>query len=286
MAARRSPPTPPPTQAKLTPDELRNGVKLLRRRLTEVEAFDPSDSAAMTRLQTSIEESLERIFGKESSDYNRYWRASKFDWGPISMSGTWGRGTSYDDRTAHIKEGRDESIQLLKTAIGILEERLDDVPAPQPETSRPILATQEVGNKIFVVHGHDLEVRESVARLLERLELEAVILEEKPNEGQTIIEKFEAHSDVGYAIVLLTPDDVGGVDDQKLQPRARQNVILELGYFVGALSRKRVCALVRKPIELPSDIHGLVWVEWNADWRFRLAKELKAAGFVIDLNRL
>jgi predicted nucleotide-binding protein len=286
MSARKSPPPPPPTQAKLTPDELRNGIKLLRRRLNEVEAFDPSDNAAMTRLETSIEESLERIFGKDTSDYQRYWRASKFDWGPISMAGTWGRGTTYDDRTPHIKEGRDESIQLLKTAIGILEERLDDVPAPQPETFRPILAVREVGNKIFVVHGHDIEVRESVARLLEKLELEAVILDEKPNEGQTIIEKFETHSDVGYAIVLLTPDDVGGVDDQKLLPRARQNVILELGYFVGALTRKRVCALVRKPIELPSDIHGLVWVEWNSDWRFRLAKELKAAGYLIDLNRL
>jgi hypothetical protein len=283
MAPRK--PQAPPSQVTLTPDELRIGIKLLCRRLSEVESFDPKDEDTQTRLEASVEETLERVFGKNSSDFKRYYAASKFDWGPISMGrGTWG-ASGPDDRTRYVREGRDKSIQLLKTAIVMLEERLEDIPI---EVKLPSLtdATRKWANKVFVVHGHDSEVRESVARLLEKFDLEAVILDEKPNEGLTIIEKFETHSDVGYAIVLLTPDDVGGPNEQQLEPRARQNVVLELGYFVGALTRKRVCALVRNPLELPSDIHGLVWVEWNSDWRFRLAKELKAAGYSIDLNRL
>lgn len=108
--------------------------------------------------------------------------------------------------------------------------------------------------KVFVVHGHDEGAREAVARFLERIGFEAVILHEKANEGRTVIEKVEAHSDVGFAVVLLTPDDEGCVKGGKLQPRARQNVLLELGYFIGKLTRKRVCTLkggrVGNPVRL------------------------------------
>lgn len=113
------------------------------------------------------------------------------------------------------------------------------------------------------------------------------VLSEQANQDRTIIEKFEAHSDVGFAIVLLTADDVGGVSADTIRPRARQNVILELGYFVGRLTRSKVCALVgSRDLEVPSDTHGIVWVYWDQPWQLLIAKELKAAGCEVDLNAL
>jgi predicted nucleotide-binding protein len=143
---------------------------------------------------------------------------------------------------------------------------------------------------VFVVHGHDEAVKQSVARFVEKLDLLPVILHEQPNKGRTVIEKFEAHSEVGFAVVLLTPDDVGSVASApgKSQPRARQNVILELGYFIGKLSRARVCALYVEGVELPSDIHGVVYVRYDdgGAWRIGLAKEINAAGIAVDMNRI
>lgn len=143
---------------------------------------------------------------------------------------------------------------------------------------------------VFVVHGHDEAVREKVARFLERLDLEPVILHEQANEGMTVIEKLERHSDVRFAVVLLTPDDEGRsvVGESTLRPRARQNVVMELGYFTAKLGRNAVCALHRDPLELPSDYLGLAYVSIDAwgGWQLRLAKELKAAGFPIDMNRV
>jgi predicted nucleotide-binding protein len=139
------------------------------------------------------------------------------------------------------------------------------------------------------VHGHDSQTKESVTRFLERIGLEPVILHEQPSSGLTVPEKLEAFSGVGFAVILLTPDDVGGLGSEpdKLKPRARQNVILELGYFLGKLSRRRVCALY-KTVEIPSDYQGVLYVEYDAlgGWRTKLAQELVEAGFSINLEAL
>jgi predicted nucleotide-binding protein len=125
--------------------------------------------------------------------------------------------------------------------------------------------------------------------VLEKLVLKPIILDERPNNGRTIIEKFEAHSsNVGFAIVLLTADDVGGADKDALEPRARENVIFELGYFMGKLGRKRVCVLQKPDVKFPSDIHGLLWIGFDdaSGWKLKLASEIKASGIEIDLNKL
>lgn len=142
--------------------------------------------------------------------------------------------------------------------------------------------------KIFIVHGHDDGARETVARFLERIGLEAVILHEQANQGRTIIEKVVANSDVGFAVVLLTPDDEGCVKGGTPEPRARQNVLLELGYFIGRLGRDKVCALKRSTLEIPSDFAGVVWetMDNNNGWKQALARELEAAGHSIDWNRV
>ena len=144
--------------------------------------------------------------------------------------------------------------------------------------------------KVFLVHGRDNETKQTVARFLEKLGLEVIILHEMSSGGKTIIEKFEANSDVTYAVVLLTPDDVGAEKGERdrLNSRARQNVIFELGYFTGKLGRENVCTLLRGNIERPSDYDGIIYIDLDpADgWKLVLARELKAAELSVDLNKM
>jgi predicted nucleotide-binding protein len=144
------------------------------------------------------------------------------------------------------------------------------------------------GMKIFVVHGHDGDVKLQVAEYLQSVTGERpVILHEQPDSGRTIIEKFEAHaSEAGFAVVLLTADDEGSAKSQPPNPRARQNVVLELGYFLGRLGRARVVALYETGVELPSDLNGVLYKPLSGNWHTELARELRAAGINADLSKL
>jgi hypothetical protein len=161
-----------------------------------------------------------------------------------------------------------------------------------PDTGVGDKAKDGKPSSVFIVHGHDEELKQSVARYVEKLGLDAVILHEKPNKGRTIIEKFDDYSNVGFAVVLLSADDVvrgteGGSGDTY---RARQNVIFELGFFLGRLGRERVAAIFRphENFELPSDYSGVLFVPYEADggWRFKLAQELKECGFTLNLEAI
>ncbi len=161
-------------------------------------------------------------------------------------------------------------------------------PCRTTPTSRPIVEPAAPTRKIFIVHGHESEPRLAVAGFLRKIDFTPVVLGEQTNQGRTIVEKFEDHSDVDFAVVLLTPDDVGGPRGGQLQPRARQNVILELGFFIGKLSRKNVCAIKIGDLEIPSDFIGVVWTPFDPHgaWRTALAKELRDAGHDIDWNKV
>ncbi|WP_244272813.1 TIR domain-containing protein [Burkholderia lata] len=112
------------------------------------------------------------------------------------------------------------------------------------------------------------------------------ILHEQANQGHTILEKIDAYSDVSFAVVLLTPDDEGCVKGGHPQPRVRQNVLLELGFFIGRLGREKVCALKRGDPEIPSDYLGVIWHSMNVgDWKSALCRELDAMGFEIDWKK-
>jgi predicted nucleotide-binding protein len=146
-----------------------------------------------------------------------------------------------------------------------------------------------IGSRVFIVHGHDEAIKQSVARYLEHLDISPIILSEKAGMGRGIIEKLEQESEVDYAIILLTPDDEGKLkSDSNLNPRARQNVIMELGYFIGRFSRSRVCAIKSGTIDLPTDYHGIEYIQFDdgGGWKLKLANELKSAGYDIDLNKL
>ena len=193
-------------------------------------------------------------------------------------------------------------LKGLKSAIVLLESMVDEVENYWPggeEIARTnnVPGTNSSGNtkestrrSVFIVHGRDEGARSAVARFLEKLDLQPVILDEQANRGLTIIEKFESHSDVGFAIVLLTPDDEGGLrgDGKSGRHRARQNVIFELGFFIGRLGRQRVCALTKgSTMEIPSDYSGVVYIplDEGGGWQLALIKELKAADLDVDANR-
>ncbi|MDE0011055.1 MAG: nucleotide-binding protein [Candidatus Poribacteria bacterium] len=150
---------------------------------------------------------------------------------------------------------------------------------------------QEIApQKVFIVHGHDEAAKYAAARFIENLGLKAIILDEQPSESLTIIKKFEKYANESdFAIVLLTPDDVGAPIQERdnLKLRARQNVIYELGYFSSALGRKGVCVLYKEGVELPSDIYGVVYVPMDKfdGWQLKLMREMKSAGLHFDANK-
>ncbi len=176
-------------------------------------------------------------------------------------------------------------IGTLKSAVDVLNNdifhELRDNKAEAPGA---------LSNKVFVVHGHDEVAKSSLEIFLSEIGLEPVVLHRQADEGQTIIEKFEKHSDVGYAFILLTPDDVSYLksedtlpdDQRKKEYRARPNVIFEFGFFVGRLGRKRVCCLYTGDVVLPSDVSGMIYKQYNnniEEVAYSIIKDLKAAGY-------
>lgn len=145
-------------------------------------------------------------------------------------------------------------------------------------------------SKVFIVHGHDDAAKEAVARFVEKIGLEAIILHEQASSGKTIIEKIEEYTNVGFGIVLYTPCDLGASQKEKdpLKPRARQNVVFEHGYLIGKIGRENVCALVKGDIETPTDISGVVYIkmEGEKEWKYKVADEMKESGYNVDLTKI
>jgi predicted nucleotide-binding protein len=162
------------------------------------------------------------------------------------------------------------------------------VPAQEPERAPErvvALGPIAAASRHVVVHGHDPAARAEVCQLLVGLGLEPVELD-GPITAPEPVER-----DAAFAVVLLTPDDVGGprqVAVGDLRPRPRQDLLLELGLFCGQLGPRRVCALYNGQVEIPSAFPGVAWIHRDPDggWRFKLGKEMRAAGLAVDLNRL
>jgi len=154
---------------------------------------------------------------------------------------------------------------------------------------KKIIQQQTANTKVFIVHGHDEGMKLAIEKFLTQIKLDPIILNEQTSQSQTVIEKLESNSDVGFAVVLLSPCDEGrSINSSTLKPRARQNVILELGYFIGKLKRDRVCILKKSEVEEPSDFTGIIYIPFDDEggWKIKLAKEIKGAGYSIDLNQI
>jgi predicted nucleotide-binding protein len=185
-------------------------------------------------------------------------------------------------------------VKWMNTRIDRLDsilERLDLFPLyGLPNEAAQSQGKNPNNKEIFLVHGQDEGTMHEVARFIEKIGLTPIILHEEPDKGRTIIEKFEDHSrNIGFAVVLMTPDDVGGPKGNLLgqEPRARQNVIFELGFFVGKLGRNQVCALRKGEIELPTDYLGVLYkpIDNAGAWKGKLARELLEAGISVDSSK-
>ncbi len=187
-----------------------------------------------------------------------------------------------------LKEQLDRYRECMTPNIGRLEEIRDELHLiPEQHSAASSEQVTTTGNEVFIVHGHDHGAKDTIAREVENLGLTAVILHEQPDEGRTIIEKLEALAkNASFAIVLFTPDDVGNLDktDSKPNPRARQNVIFELGYFIGKLGRERVRSIYKGEVESPSDIDGILYIRMDelGAWKQKLAQEMESAGLPIN----
>lgn len=241
--------------------------------------IEPSDIEEILIVET--DQSSDKILSE-----SRLKRFFKKEWRAI------GRPIVFrSDQQYVIDEGRNVTREFIK--------RLN--------SSTPSLRRSEKKNDVFIVHGHLQEPLKELRTMLSDFRLNPIILHEQPSGSRTIVEKLEKHSDVGYAFIILTPDDVGGSrfeisqftmdtrtgktsinpfnvfsETKILKDRARQNVILEFGYFIGLLGRDRVCCLYKGDMELPSDMQGIIYIKFRDsvnEVRRRIIKELKAAGY-------
>lgn len=220
---------------------------------------------------------LEKSFGQNSPNISSIVDVGRYGAFQMGASDEWWEQRRADNLKTQLTK-LNGLIELLTTEAELQEEHV----VVQPKTT--------LGHRIFLVHGHDEGALHETARFLENLDQEVVVLREQPNQGRTIVEKFEDYANVGFAVVLLTPDDQGGTRTtpyDQLKPRARQNVVFELGYFIGRLGRNRVCALYRGGLEMPSDYSGVLYIQLDdrGAWRLQLAKELRAAGLAVDMNK-
>lgn len=204
------------------------------------------------------------------------------------------RGNSETDYDVFVREDGEPSLAFIDSLrLDIQNNEYDFSPAPavsrQTSRAKAKPSSAATANEIFIVHGHDDALKVKAARFVEKLGYKAIILQEQASRGKTIIETIEAYANVGFAIVLYTADDLGAAradaEDGALNPRPRQNVVFEHGYLIARLSRANVVPLVAGKIELPSDISGVVYIE-DTNWRIEIAKEMKAAGYNVDFNRL
>jgi predicted nucleotide-binding protein len=277
----------PPQDMSLTPDEMRAGVTRFKRRLAEIEQFDPQAMTSrrdprIDTLEAAIAGSLADTFREGTQAYKRYAQAKKIDTASYNMN-----GTPQHEVIEGLVYGKERATAMLSEAVRYLEEKLEEIQHDAGATNTVTIATKSLSNEIFIVHGHDETAKNQVALLIERAGLKPIILHEQANGGKTIIEKFEKHgSAVGFAVVIASPDDVGGLavsppGEPDLKPRARQNVVGEMFWFAGRLGRAKVCALVKGNIDMPSDFAGVVYtpMDDHGGWKSKLLQELAAAGY-------
>lgn len=226
-------------------------------------------------------EYLKHAFNKEYNEYKKRYD----DAGILAFF-----VTSYDESPAEkLSEFKSkvnaklDNLKKLRLKSELLKSSIEESPTISNEVQRN---TEE----IFIVHGHDETAKTKTARFIEKLGFKPIILHEQASESRTVIEKIEAYSNVGFGIVLYTPCDTGGKKETNptLKNRARQNVVFEHGFLIGKIGRKNVCALVKDEIETPNDISGVIYIKMDDEdaWHLKLAREIRASGYNVDMNKL
>jgi predicted nucleotide-binding protein len=263
---------------------IQKGLEIKQTQINSPEALDVAKKE-YSKWNSFNEELLKRIFTTEEL-------AKEYSWfSPFVGIGIEERPLT--ERFNYFNKDIDEKIHRIDSII----ERLEIIPLSQV-TASPAITREESSRvpaktkKVFVVHGHDEIAKTNLEVFLHEIGLEPVVLHRQADEGLTIIEKFEKHSDVNYAFILLTPDEIsylkvdeGKNDNERNKEfRARPNVIFEFGYFVGKLGRSRVCCLYTGNVSLPSDVSGMIYKRFaNSidEVAYSIIKDLKASGYSI-----
>lgn len=290
----------PPEDRVLGVAETRSAIERLTLRLGELRQLDPRSVATyrspqIVSLETAIEQTLTAVFGQGTPKFKLYRAASDLEPAPVlRMVPDWiavrGGGAGYDgvdvgELQRGILERQQRAVALLEQAIRGLEEEIayrGEQRGPTAETvsqSRP-------NNKIFLVHGRNDEAKNAVALFLRAIGLEPIILHERPNGGRHLLTKFREEAEgASFAVVLMLPEDEGGLAGAANQrARARQNVVFELGFFVGKLGPANVAALLQGDVEKPSDFDGIAYIPFasGGHWKTDLARELHHAKVPFD----
>jgi predicted nucleotide-binding protein len=271
------------------------GIDRLAKVLDRVRQFDPRSVTEqhniphVQQLSAAVDDALVRTFGQDSIEYERYGRAAEFDNGPFNYA--------YEVPIHEVQESfrrsKERNVALLEQAIESLKDRLAehealsepaDPPYATAKTAAPALGHQS--NKVFLVHGRDDAAKNEVALFLSAIGLEPIILHLRPNRGRHLLTKFREESEgAAFAVVLMTPDDEAGIAGAtNRRPRARQNVVFELGFFIGKLGPASVAALLKGDVEKPSDFDGIAYIPFDAGsrWKADLARELHHAKVPFD----
>ena len=197
--------------------------------------------------------------------------------------------SGYDFQSQRERDHQNAFRRQMGQAKGIIQSAVDALTEKIAESEEETAQSFDP-KKVFIVHGHNETVKQTVARVLESIGLTPIVLAEQPDKGRTVIEKFENEgNDVGFAVVLLTADDKGRKNyARKMQDRARQNVVFEMGYFMALLGRERVMLLLQDGVEKPSDLNGVVYTALDKDgvWKYRLVKELREQGYIVSSDSL
>jgi predicted nucleotide-binding protein len=275
-------------QKKLNRNELNRAILRIQKCAEELEVFSPNTvthagDISARAIESKINMALEDIFGCRSPEYYKF--STHLNTASVRLD----KRTPIDEVINGYVKGKNESIIKLKSLIEVLEERLE---FGEIDTEIVHRDSQHDTNRVFIVHGRDHGLKSQVSRYLSQIGLTPIILHEMPSGSKTLIEKMESCKDVGFAVVLMTADDRGASKDviyekQKLRPR--QNVILELGYFIGSLGRERVCTLYEDEVEIPSDYSGVVFIpisDKEDGWKILLVRELKKAGMAINMDNV
>lgn len=289
MARRKAPPPEPKVKLELAAardeaeqkitDRIAKGREIRETPINTLQELD-SVKKSYGKWNDFNVELLKRLFTNDdlSEEFDQ-WAGSKV----MSM------GEKYlGEKISDFHEEIDEKIHRLESMVERLELIPESDSAPQ-QASSPVPAKKINRSKIFIVHGHDDAAKLEVARFIEKIGFEPIILHEQASESKTIIEKIEAYSDVGFGVVIYSPCDVGSknIDSPELSGRARQNVVFEHGFLIGKLGRSKVCPLVKGNVETPNDISGIVYTSMDSsNWQIELAKELRAADYPVDMNNV
>lgn len=247
--------------------------------MDDLSKLPKGDKVVVSNFKDRARMIVTKIFG-EDSDYVR--KINKIQFFPLTILRDF--DGSKDD------EAWESGKSRMSNLLDIMKEQI--VEFSDSEDRKSVAENEKYSNRVFIIHGYDDEMKESVARTLGKLKLQPIILHEQPSKGLTIIEKINLYSDVGFAIALLSPDDCGYPKNKRNEicPRARQNVIFELGFFIGKLGRNRVLTLYKyeSNLEFPSDYAGVLYVQYDEKgaWRFELLKELRECGYDVDANAL